>query len=77
MGYYQRDLTGYGRDLSIAENRNFGKQCINRHTFNQNSPETMMVHAGKSEGHCIYKTGKWKKKVHTKPEDSRPGAYAA
>ena len=48
MGIYQRDLTGY-EETPIAENRNFGKQCINCHTFNQNSPETMMVHVrGKS-----------------------------
>lgn len=72
MGIYQRDLTGY-EETPIAENRNFGKQCINCHTFNQNSPETMMVHVrGKSGGTLICKNGKVEK-VNTKPEGFKNG----
>lgn len=77
MGIYQRNLTNY-EETAIAENRSFGKQCINCHTFNQNSPETMMVHVrGKSGGTLIAKNGKVKK-IDTKPEGFKnSGTYAA
>ena len=77
MGIYQRDLTSYD-ETAIAENRSFDKQCINCHTFNRNSPETMMVHVrGKSGGTLIAKNGHVKK-VNTKPEGFKNGGtYAA
>ena len=77
MGIYQRNLTNY-EETAIAENRSFGKQCINCHTFCQNSPQTMMVHVrGKSGGTLIAKNGKVKK-VDTKPEGFKNGGtYAA
>lgn len=69
MGIYQRDLTTY-EQTPILENRNFGKQCINCHTFNQNSPETMMVHVrGKQGGTLINRNGKVEK------NNPKPGAY--
>lgn len=61
MGIYQRDLTTY-EQTPIAENRNFGKQCINCHTFNRNSPDTMMVHVrGKQGGTLISLNGEMEK----------------
>lgn len=77
MGIYQRNLTDY-EETAIAENRSFDKQCINCHTFNQNSPETMMVHVrGKSGGTLISKNGQVKK-VNTKPAGFKNGGtYAA
>lgn len=77
MGIYQRNLTDY-EETAIAENRSFDKQCINCHTFNQNSPETMMVHVrGKSGGTLISKSGQVKK-VNTKPAGFKNGGtYAA
>ena len=68
MGIYQRDLTTY-EQTPIAENRNFGKQCINCHTFNRNSPDTMMVHVrGKQGGTLISLNGEMEK-VDPKPEE--------
>lgn len=77
MGIYQRDLTSYD-ETAIAENRSFEKQCINCHTFNRNSPETMMMHVrGKSGGTLISKNGRVEK-VNTKPEGFKNGGtYAA
>lgn len=77
MGIYQRNLTNY-EETAIAENRSFDKQCINCHTFNQNSPETMMMHVrGKSGGTLISKNGQVKK-VNTKPAGFKNGGtYAA
>ena len=73
MGIYQRDLTTY-EQTPIAENRNFGKQCINCHTFNRNSPDTMMVHVrGKQGGTLISLNGEMEK-VDPKPEEYRHGA---
>lgn len=77
MGIYQRNLTNY-EETPIAENKAFEKQCINCHTFNRNSPETMMIHVrGKSGGTLISKNGKVEK-VNTKPEGAKNGGtYAA
>ena len=77
MGSYQRNLTNF-EETPIAENKAFEKQCINCHTFNRNSPETMMIHVrGKSGGTLISKNGKVEK-VNTKPEGAKNGGtYAA
>ncbi len=73
MGIYQRDLTTY-RQTPIAENRNFGKQCINCHTFNRNSPDTMMLHVrGEHGGTLVYRGGNIEK-VNPKLEGSKRGA---
>ncbi len=73
MGIYQRDLTGY-KQTPVAENRNFGKQCINCHTFSQNSPDNMMIHVrGKQGGTLIYHDGKLEK-VNPKPYGHKYGA---
>lgn len=73
MGIYLRDLTSY-EETAVAENKNFGGQCINCHTFNRNSPGTMMMHVrGKQGGTLIYRNGKMEK-VNPKPEGYRHGA---
>lgn len=73
MGIYQRDLTSY-KQTAILANRDFGKQCVNCHTFNQNSPDRMMVHIrGKQGGTLIYTDGKVEK-VNPKPESFKHGA---
>lgn len=73
MGIYQRDLTTY-EQVPIVENRDFGKQCVNCHTFNRNSAETMMLHIrGKQGGTLIYRDNQIKK-VNPKPEDFGNGA---
>lgn len=73
MGIYQRDLTGY-KQTPVAENRNFGKQCVNCHTFNQNSPDNMMLHVrGKQGGTLIYRDGKLEK-VNPKLQGHKYGA---
>ena len=73
MGIYQRDLTTY-EQTSIVENKNFGKQCVNCHTFNRNSAETMMIHVrGKQGGTLIYHNGEIEK-VNPKPGEYKYGA---
>ncbi|WP_294629203.1 cytochrome C biosynthesis protein [uncultured Bacteroides sp.] len=73
MGIYQRDLTTY-EQTPIVENRDIGKQCINCHTFHQNSPETMMMHIrGKQGGTLIYRNGKVEK-VSPRLEGYKHGA---
>lgn len=77
MGIYQRDLTNY-EETPILENKSIDKQCINCHTFNKNSPNTMMMHVrGKSGGTIIYKNGK-AEKVNTRPSGfANAGTYAS
>ena len=73
MGIYQRDLTTY-EQTSIVENKNFGKQCVNCHTFNRNSAETMMIHVrGKQGGTLICHNGEIEK-VDPKPGEYKNGA---
>lgn len=77
MGIYQRDLTSY-KEQAIIENSTLDKQCINCHTFNQNSPEEMMYHIrGKSGGTVIRHKGVTKKR-NIRPEGNKNGGtYAA
>ena len=57
MGIYQRDLTSY-KETPLLENRDFGKQCVNCHSFTLNSPATMMLHIrGKQGGTLIRRNG--------------------
>lgn len=73
MGIYQRDLASY-RQTAILANRDFGKQCVNCHTFNQNSPDRMMVHVrGKQGGTLVCTDGKVEK-VNPKPQSFKHGA---
>ena len=62
MGIYQRDLTSY-RQTPVLENKDFGDQCINCHSFAQNDPtKAMMTHVrGKQGGTLISKQGKVEK----------------
>lgn len=77
MGIYQRNLASY-EETAILENKSINKQCINCHTFNKNSPNTMMMHVrGKSGGTIIYKNGKVEK-VNTRPSGfANAGTYAS
>lgn len=73
MGIYRRDLTSYD-ETAVAENKDFDHQCINCHTFNRNSPATLMIHVrGKQGGTLIYRNGKVEK-VNPKPESYKHGA---
>lgn len=57
MGIYQRNLTNYD-ETPILENRSFGKQCVNCHTFRQNSSDDYMIHVrGKNGGTLISHNG--------------------
>ena len=73
MGIYQRDLTSH-EQTPVVENRDFGRQCVNCHSFSQHSPENMMLHIrGKDGGTLIYKNGKVEK-TNLKPEGFKNGA---
>lgn len=73
MGIYQRNLTTY-EQIAVMENKDFGKQCLNCHTFNGNSPQTMMLHVrGEQGGTLICHNGKVEK-VNPKPQEYAHGA---
>jgi len=77
MGIYQRNLTNY-KQTPVAENREFGKQCINCHTFHQNSPDKMMMHVrGKQGGTLIYREGQVKKVNPNLPGHKYGATYPA
>ncbi len=77
MGIYQRNLTNY-KQTPVAENREFGKQCINCHTFHQNSPDKMMMHVrGKQGGTLIYREGQVKKVNPNLPGNKYGATYPA
>lgn len=77
MGIYQRDLTSYN-EYPVLENKDFGKQCLNCHTFNRNSPDEMMIHVrGKDGGTLIRRSGRTEK-VSSSPQGAAHGStYAA
>lgn len=76
MGIYQRNLTDF-EETPIVENKDFGKQCVNCHTFCRNSPETMMLHIrGKDGGTLIYRNGQIEK-VSSKSQGATMGATYA
>lgn len=77
MGIYQRDLTSY-EETPILENSSIEKQCINCHTFNQNSPENMMLHIrGKAGGTLIRHNGTTLKRTIKPTGSDNSGTYAA
>ena len=49
MGLYQRDLTSFDEEAIIANNRTEGN-CMNCHTFNQQSPDTILFHQRAKHG---------------------------
>lgn len=67
MGIYQRDLSSY-EETAIVENRNFGKQCVNCHTFNQQSPDDMMMHIRGAQGGTLIQHNGKLEKVNPKAE---------
>lgn len=77
MGIYQRDLTSY-KETPILENSSIGKQCLNCHTFNQNSPDDMMLHVrGKTGGTIIRHQGSTRKRTIKPVGSQNSGTYAA
>jgi len=72
MGIYQRDLSSY-EEKPIVENRNFGKQCVNCHTFNRQSPENMMMHIRGPQGGTLIKHNGKIEKVNPKTEGFKYG----
>ena len=61
MGIYGRDVTSF-RERPLIENKSVYHNCMNCHSFNQNSPDTYMFHIrGDRGGTIIYKNGKVKK----------------
>ena len=68
MGIYGRDVTSF-KERPLIENKSVYNNCMNCHSFNQNSPETYMLHIrGDRGGTIIYKDGKVKK-VNVKTKD--------
>lgn len=77
MGIYQRDLTSY-KESAIIENSTLDKQCVNCHTFNQNSPKDMMFHIRGKSGGTVIRHKETTRKVTVKPQGSKNGGtYAA
>lgn len=57
MGIYQRNLATFD-EVAILDNRDFGRQCVNCHTFNRHTPREMMIHVrGKDGGTLISRDG--------------------
>lgn len=72
MGIYQRDLSSY-QETSVVENRNFGKQCVNCHTFGQQSPKNMMMHIRGSQGGTLIQHNGKIEKVNPKADGFKYG----
>lgn len=77
MGIYQRDLESFDEKPIITNQATEGK-CMNCHSFNQNDPETMMMHlrGGQGSGTLILKEDELRK-VNTATDFNRAGAYPA
>ena len=77
MGIYQRDLSSFTVE-PIVENREFGKQCVNCHTFKQNDTSHFMFHVrGRTGGTVINRNGKLEK-INSKPNHAAVGGtYSA
>ena len=72
MGIYQRDLSSY-EETAIVENKNFSKQCVNCHTFNNQSPDDMMLHIRGSQGGTLIQHNGKLEKVNPKAEGFKYG----
>ena len=72
MGIYQRDLSSY-KETAFVENKDFGKQCVNCHTFNKQSPENMMIHVRGSQGGTLVRHNGKIEKVNPKAEGFKYG----
>lgn len=73
MGIYQRNLTSF-EETAIVENKDFGGQCVNCHSFANRDSKTMMLHVrGKSGGTIIARDGNINK-VNPQPESFPRGA---
>lgn len=72
MGIYQRELSSY-KETAIVENKNFNKQCVNCHTFNQQSPDDMMMHIRGAQGGTLIQHNGKLEKVNPKAEGFKYG----
>lgn len=73
MGIYQRNLETF-EQKPIIENKALDNDCVNCHSFSQNSPETMMFHVrGKHGGTIILSEGEVSKR-NIKVEEMPGGA---
>ena len=75
MGIYGRDVTTF-EERPLIENKMVYHNCMNCHSFNQNSPDAYMFHVrGDKKGTVIYDHGKVKA-VNVKTKDMMsPGVY--
>ena len=73
MGIYQRNLSSY-EETAVVENKNFNKQCVNCHTFNQQSPNDMMMHIRGAQGGTLIQHNGKLEKVNPKAEGFKYGA---
>lgn len=77
MGIYQRNLTNYDEKI-LLDNKNYEKGCINCHTFNKNSSETMMVHVRGDVGGTLISKDRTVRKIDLKaPGLELPATYPA
>ncbi len=77
MGIYQRNIENFD-ESPIIHNRATEGKCMNCHSFNQNNPQSMMMHlrGGESSGTLIARDGQMRK-VNTATDFNRAGAYPA
>lgn len=72
MGLYQRDLTSYTEEPIIA-NRRTDNNCMNCHTFNQQSPDTILFHQRARNGGTYLATAHTAEKINAKMGDDFAG----
>lgn len=65
MGIYQRDLTSFDEE-PIIHNERTGNNCMNCHTFNQQSPDTIMFHQRAQNGGTYIVSGDKVDKIDAK-----------
>ena len=72
MGIYQRELSSY-KETPIVENRHFGHQCVNCHSYNQYRSDEMMLHVRGPQGGTLIARGGKVEKVNPKDPGFRYG----
>jgi hypothetical protein len=77
LGLYQRDLTSF-RETPIMLNRNTNGNCMNCHSFRQNSPDQMMFHMRGEFAGTVIIDNNTIKKINTKTSSTiSAGAYSS
>lgn len=72
MGIYQRDLTSYEEE-PIVSNKRTDNNCMNCHTFNQQSPDTILFHQRACNGGTYIATSQIVEKLDAKLGDNFSG----